>query len=174
MAKAYLLALCETGSDDYVISQLKKIDEVKEAHGTFGRYDVISKLESENDEKLKEVISKIIRKIPKIRSTLTLTASSTVQFGKEPASVEKDVLNTYMVHAYVLIHCGKSDDGKILGLLNDLPEVIEGDSIIGQYEIICKVSAPTYNDISEIITKKIRKIGNIKGTITLNIIPENE
>jgi len=134
----------------------------------------ISKLESENDEKLKEVISKKIRKIPKIRSTLTLTASSTVQFGKEPTSVEKDVLNTYMAHAYVLIHCGKSDDEKILGLLNDLPEVIEGDSIIHQYQIICKVSAPTYNDISEIITKKIRKIGNIKGTITLNIIPENE
>jgi len=34
LAKAYILALCETGSDDYVISQLKKIDEVKEAHGT--------------------------------------------------------------------------------------------------------------------------------------------
>ena len=74
----------------------------------------------------------------------------------------------------MLIHCGKSDDEKILGLLNDLPEVIEGDSIIHQYQIICKVSAPTYNDISEIITKKIRKIGNITGTITLNIIPENE
>ena len=29
MAKAYILALCETGSDDYVISQLKKISDLK-------------------------------------------------------------------------------------------------------------------------------------------------
>ncbi len=42
--------------------------------------------------------------------------------------------------------------------------------LIGSYEIICKITAPTYNDISEIISKKIRKIPGIKSTVTINII----
>ena len=43
---------------------------------------------------------------------------------------------------------------------------------IGSYGIISKVAAPTYNDISDIVTKKIRRIENIKDTITLNVIEE--
>lgn len=48
--------------------------------------------------------------------------------------------------------------------------MIEDDDLIGSFEIICKLVAPTYNDISDIISKKIRKIINIKSTITLNVV----
>ena len=48
--------------------------------------------------------------------------------------------------------------------------MIEDDDIIGSFEIICKLVAPTYNDISDIISKKIRNIINIKSTITLNVV----
>ncbi len=48
--KAYILASCDAGSDEYVVNRLKYIDGVKEAHGTVGTYDVIAKIESENDE----------------------------------------------------------------------------------------------------------------------------
>jgi DNA-binding Lrp family transcriptional regulator len=54
--------------------------------------------------------------------------------------------------------------------LEEISEVVEVDMLIGNYEMICKIAAPTYNDISEIITKKIRKISGIKSTITINII----
>ena len=54
--------------------------------------------------------------------------------------------------------------------LQEIPEVIEADLLIGYYEIICKISAPSYNDISEIVTSKIRKISGIKSTITVNVI----
>jgi len=79
-----------------------------------------------------------------------------------------------MAHAYVLIHCGKNDEENILRQLNNIPEVIEGDCVFGHYEIICKVSVPVLTNMTEVITKKIRKIANIKSTVTLNIIPENE
>jgi len=172
--KAYILASCDTGSDEYVVNRLKDIDGVKEAHGTFGTYDVIAKIESENDEGLRDAISKKIRKISKIRSTLTLTVNPTIQFGKNLSPTEKEVLSKFMAHAYVLIHCSKNDEENILRQLNDIPEVIEADCVFSQYEIICKVSVPVLTDITEIITKKIRKIENIKSTVTLNIIRENE
>lgn len=65
---------CDLGSEQYVIDELKKIDGVKEVHGTFGAYDVLAKVEAEQVEPLRETITWKIRKIDKIRSTLTLMA----------------------------------------------------------------------------------------------------
>ena len=72
MATAYVLINCELGSEEAVISDLKSIGGVKEVHGTFGAYDILAKVESDQVEKLREIITWKIRKIPKIRSTLTL------------------------------------------------------------------------------------------------------
>lgn len=72
MATAYVLINCELGSEESVISELKSMDDVVEVHGTFGAYDILAKVESEQVEKLRETITWKVRKIPKIRSTLTL------------------------------------------------------------------------------------------------------
>ncbi len=173
MAKAYVLISCESGMDVSVISNLKGINIVKEAHGTFGSYDVLAKLESDSDFELNHALKKI-RQIKKIRATLTLQTDGKDHFGKTLDRSEKDVLETYMATAYVLISCWIDEQLTILQCLSKIPEVIEGDIVMGSYEIICKVVAPTYNDISDIITRKIRTLKNIKSTITLNVIPENE
>ena len=73
MAEAYVLINCEIGSEEKVIEELKTIDGVKEVHGTFGAYDILAKVESDQVETLRETITWKIRKIDKIRSTLTLT-----------------------------------------------------------------------------------------------------
>ena len=72
MAKAYVLINCELGSEELVISELKSIEGVAEVNGTFGAYDILAKVESSQVEALREIITWKIRKIPKIRSTLTL------------------------------------------------------------------------------------------------------
>ncbi len=72
MASAYVLINCDIGSVEDVISHLKTIDGVKEVHGTFGAYDIIVKIESEDIDKLRDKITWKIRKIERIRSTLTL------------------------------------------------------------------------------------------------------
>ncbi len=72
MATAYVLINCDLGSEKSVISELKSLEDVVEVHGTFGAYDILAKVEAELVEKLRETITWKIRKIPKIRSTLTL------------------------------------------------------------------------------------------------------
>lgn len=72
MPRAYVLINCELGSEEAVISELKSIEGVVEVHGTFGAYDILVKVESSQVENLREIITWKIRKIPKIRSTLTL------------------------------------------------------------------------------------------------------
>lgn len=72
MSTAYVLITCDLGSEDDVIESLKHIPSVKEVQGTFGAYDIIAKVENEQKEKLREIITWNIRKINKVRSTLTL------------------------------------------------------------------------------------------------------
>ncbi len=72
MARAYVLINCELGSEELVISELKSIEGVAEVNGTFGAYDILAKVESSQVEALREIITWKIRKILKIRSTLTL------------------------------------------------------------------------------------------------------
>ncbi len=172
MAKVYVLISCESGTEASVISNLKQINIVKEAYGIFGTYDVLAKLESESDFELNRTLLKKIRQIKKIRATLTLQTDGKDHFGKTLDRSEKDVLETYMATAYVLISCWIDEKLTILECLSKIPEVIEGDIVMGSYEIICKVVAPTYNDISDIITRKIRTLKNIKSTSTLNVIEE--
>jgi DNA-binding Lrp family transcriptional regulator len=72
LATAYVLINCDLGSEEYVISELKSIEGVTEVHGVFGAYDVLARVESKQVETLRETITWKIRKIAKIRSTLTL------------------------------------------------------------------------------------------------------
>ncbi|NJK78121.1 MAG: AsnC family transcriptional regulator [Nanoarchaeota archaeon] len=169
MSKAYVLLSNESGAEDSVLSYLNNIESVKEAHGTFGSYDILTKLESCDEQKIQDDISHGIRKIKKILSTLTLHVNEKQSFKKITQS-EKEILEKYMAQAFVILHCSKSQESSILQELEKVSEVIEADNLVGSFEIICKLAAPTYNEISDIISKKIRKIPNIKSTITLNVV----
>ena len=169
MAKAYVLIVNESGTEDSVISNLNTIETVKEAHGTFGSYDILTKLESNDEQKIQKDISNKIRKIQNIRSTLTLIVNEKENLRKINKS-EKEILEKYMAQAFVSIHCNRSQESNVLQNLKEISEVIEADVLVGSFEIICKIVAPTYNEISDVVSKKIRKIGNIQSTITLNVI----
>ena len=73
MEMAYLLIQCDMGAETDIIQKLMNIPEVKEVRGTYGVYDIFAKLESDSREKLDEILTNNIRKIPKIRSTNTLS-----------------------------------------------------------------------------------------------------
>ena len=72
MAKAYVLINCDLGSEDKIISDLRKLEHIKDAVGTFGAYDMVAKVEAETSEQLRETVTWKIRKMDEVRSTLTL------------------------------------------------------------------------------------------------------
>lgn len=72
MPSAYVLINCDMGSEEDVINELKSIPSVTETHGTFGAYDIITKVESKSVDNLRETITWKIRKIQHIRATLTM------------------------------------------------------------------------------------------------------
>ena len=72
MEKAYMLISCDIGEEHSIYLQLKEIPEIKDCIITYGSYDLVVKFEANNAEEMNHIISSKIRKLDKIRSTITL------------------------------------------------------------------------------------------------------
>jgi DNA-binding Lrp family transcriptional regulator len=72
MPTAYVLINCDLGSEEEIIRELKKMPGTVEVSGVYGVYDIIAKVSSDTMEKLRETITWHVRKIDKVRSTLTM------------------------------------------------------------------------------------------------------
>jgi DNA-binding Lrp family transcriptional regulator len=73
MESLYILVNCDLGSEVEIINELTKIPEVKEVRGTYGIYDIFVKLQADSTSALEAIITHKIRRLPKVRSTVTLT-----------------------------------------------------------------------------------------------------
>ncbi len=70
--RAYILINVESGSEDIVLKELKKMCNVEEAFVSYGVYDLIVRVKADTMDELKSSVSHKIRNIDKVRSTLTL------------------------------------------------------------------------------------------------------
>jgi DNA-binding Lrp family transcriptional regulator len=69
---AYVMINSETGYESEVMKELEKIPGVQAVYQLYGVYDIIIKIEAEDLIELKEIVSLRIRKLEKIRTSLTL------------------------------------------------------------------------------------------------------
>ena len=72
LATAYLLLNVETGTEEEVMRSLKSIGEVKEARMVYGVYDIIIRVETETMEEMKNIVNGRIRRLFRVRSTMTM------------------------------------------------------------------------------------------------------
>ncbi|MEM1619656.1 MAG: Lrp/AsnC ligand binding domain-containing protein [Fervidicoccaceae archaeon] len=72
MPSAIVLINTEIGSEEEVFETLSRIPEVSETYMVYGVYDIVLKVNANSMEELKEIIASKIRKLPKVRSTLTM------------------------------------------------------------------------------------------------------
>jgi len=72
MYKTFVLINCESGKEPEVLNKLQKIENVIDIQGTYGIYDIIASIKSDNQSQLDNIISDRIRKISSIQSTITL------------------------------------------------------------------------------------------------------
>jgi len=72
MPVAFVLINAEIGSEDEVVTELRKIGNVKESYVVYGVYDIVAKVEADSMDKLKEIVTWKIRRLDKVRSTLTM------------------------------------------------------------------------------------------------------
>ncbi len=72
MTDAYVMLNCELGAEAEIIEKLRELEEVKDVFETIGTHDMLIKLQADNFEKIRELVSRNIQQLPKVRSTSTL------------------------------------------------------------------------------------------------------
>jgi DNA-binding Lrp family transcriptional regulator len=72
MTDAYVMLNCELGAEAEIIEKLKELEQVTDVFETIGTHDMLVKLQAENFEKIREIVSWNIQKLPKVRSIATL------------------------------------------------------------------------------------------------------
>jgi DNA-binding Lrp family transcriptional regulator len=81
MTTAFVLINAETGQEESILNQMRRIQFVEEAHLVYGTYDFVVKVSAPTQDVLRNAIANQIRSINGIRSTITLLAV-------EPGSVK--------------------------------------------------------------------------------------
>jgi DNA-binding Lrp family transcriptional regulator len=74
---AFILLNSDLGTDQEIIVKIKEILGVEkdikfEVQGVYGIYDIVVKIEADNPDHLRSIITNKIRKIDKVYSTLTM------------------------------------------------------------------------------------------------------
>ena len=72
-----------------------------------------------------------------------------------------------MAQAYVLVNCELGSEEAVISQLKSIEGVTEVHGTFGAYDILAKVESDRVEALREIITWKIRKIENIRSTLTL-------
>ena len=71
MHKGFILLNCDLGAEEYILDELKQIQNISNVYLTFGAYDIIAEIQVENQEGFTKVIAEV-RKLSRVVSTMTL------------------------------------------------------------------------------------------------------
>ena len=74
MPTAFVLINTEIGSSIADVLKDLKVEGVDEAFAVYGVYDIIARVKADTMDKLKEIVTLRIRRVDKVRTTLTMIA----------------------------------------------------------------------------------------------------
>jgi DNA-binding Lrp family transcriptional regulator len=72
--------------------------------------------------------------------------------------------------AFVLINSELGKEENIIKELRNFEEIMEVHFIYGVYDIIVKVKAESAEKLKELIAYKIRRLSDIRSTLTLTVV----
>ncbi len=71
------------------------------------------------------------------------------------------------MRAYVLINTELGQEAQVVSELNEVEGITGISSLYGIYDVIAQVEADSMEKVKEIVFNKIRRLDNVKTTITL-------
>jgi DNA-binding Lrp family transcriptional regulator len=72
MPMAFVLINADLGAEEDLVKQLKGIEFVDEVYVVYGVYDIVAKVKADTMDKVKETITWKVRRLDRVRSTLTM------------------------------------------------------------------------------------------------------
>jgi DNA-binding Lrp family transcriptional regulator len=72
MPMAFVLINADLGAEEELLKSLRGLEFVRDVYVVYGVYDIIARVEADTMEKVKETITWKIRRLDRVRSTLTM------------------------------------------------------------------------------------------------------
>lgn len=69
--------------------------------------------------------------------------------------------------AFVLINAEVGNEQELIKQLRAIPNVTEVHVVYGVYDVIAKVEADTMEKVKETITNSLRRLDNVRSTLTM-------
>ena len=63
MHVGFVLLNCDLGAEEYILDELKQVEQVKNAYVTFGAYDIIAEIHGSDQEEFEKTVSMKIRRL---------------------------------------------------------------------------------------------------------------
>jgi DNA-binding Lrp family transcriptional regulator len=83
MTSAFLFINAEFPFIENVINKLKEVPEIVDVYKVQGIYDIIVRVNSDTEEKLKELVSERVRRIDRITGTVTVIIAKEIEERKQ-------------------------------------------------------------------------------------------
>ncbi len=74
----------------------------------------------------------------------------------------------------MLINTNIGTEEEVMNELLKIEGISEAYIVYGVYDIVVKIKAPTTEALKEIISSKIRKISNVRSTLTMIVVEGKE
>ena len=69
--------------------------------------------------------------------------------------------------AFILVNCELGSEESVIEKLKQIQQIKEVAGTFGSYDILAKIESPATEELKNVITKDIRKINQVTGTLTL-------
>jgi DNA-binding Lrp family transcriptional regulator len=83
MTSAFLFINAELLFIEDVLNKLEEVPEIVDVYKVQGIYDIIARVNSDTEEKLKELVSERIRRIDRITGTVTVIIAKEIEEKKQ-------------------------------------------------------------------------------------------
>jgi DNA-binding Lrp family transcriptional regulator len=77
-----------------------------------------------------------------------------------------------MPRAYILFNVSSGLEGQVLNNMQKIDGVEDVFVTYGVYDLIAKVKADSMEQLKELITHHLRKVANVRSTLTLILVEE--
>ncbi|MDG6904498.1 MAG: Lrp/AsnC ligand binding domain-containing protein [Nitrososphaerota archaeon] len=76
--------------------------------------------------------------------------------------------------AFVLINAEVGNEQELIKKLRNIPNVTEVHVVYGVYDVVAKVESDTMEKVKETITNNLRRLENVRSTLTMIAVEENQ
>ena len=158
--KAYMGLSCKVGAFNRVLDELIKLNlSKKDVFLLFGPVDIL--IQIRGLKSLDEFLTKWFNPIRNItpqeslieRTQTLIVIAEGKQFTEEP-------------YAFLFLNTQPRNLEHVQEKLQEFPQVLSADTVLGPYDVICAVRANDNEDLKQLIAQIQKKVPHIQGTVT--------